>query len=186
LTSIRSVVPSPSGLVIWSVPPSASCSGPDAEGAVGQPFAAPPRRAAGTQRDGLHHLGQQLELEADRNPRAQRAVGPLHGDDRFELSVLVGRMIDTRDECRLGADERAQLVRDRREDLRRSRAAGYQRGHASQRRLLIHELTQPCPFGRVMARGGVGGTLRVSAFHDDSAGPARNRGSNRIRQEIAR
>ena len=138
-------------------------AGPLSERAVGQPFAAPPSRAPGTQRGGLHHLGQQLELEADRNPRAQRAVGPLHGDDGFEFSILVGRMVDTRDEGRLGADEMAELVRDRGEHLRRLRAAGDQCRHAPQRGLLIHELTQPCPFGRVMARRGVGGTLRVYA-----------------------
>jgi len=45
-------------------------------------------------------------------------------------------MINAGEERRLGTDQPAQVIRDRREHLRRPGAAGHQRGDAPQRGLL--------------------------------------------------
>ncbi len=76
---------------------------------------------------------------------------------------LPGRVIKAGDERRLGADQAAEFIGDRGEHLGRPRAAGYQRGHAPQRGLLIGQLTQPCLVGWIMARPRVGGMARVGA-----------------------
>jgi len=72
-------------------------------------------------------------------------------------------MVNAGDERRLGTDQAAEFVRDRREHLRRPRAVSYQRGHAPQRGLLIGKLTQPCLVGRIMARPCDRGLAHVSA-----------------------
>jgi hypothetical protein len=51
--------------------------------------------------------------------------------------------LNTGHERRFGTDEVTQLIGDRVEHLGRPRTAGYQRGHAPQRGLLIGKLTQP-------------------------------------------
>ncbi|MGH3579082.1 MAG: hypothetical protein ACRDU0_16210, partial [Mycobacterium sp.] len=68
------------------------------------------------------------------------------------LTALLRRVINAGDERRLGTDQPAELIRDRREHLARPSAAGYQRGHAPQRGLLTDKLTPPCPIRQITAR----------------------------------
>src|SRR5690242_18883690 len=63
--------------------------------------------------------------------------------------------VNAGDERRLGADQPAELVRDRGAHLVRPGAAGHQRGHPPQRRLLTGKLARPVRL--ITARPGVGG-----------------------------
>src|SRR6266478_2780601 len=65
--------------------------------------------------------------------------------------------VNAGDERRLGADQPAELVRDRREHLARAGAAGHQRGHPPQRGLLVGKPARPVLVQLTTARPGVGG-----------------------------
>jgi len=113
---------------------------------------------------GCHgHPRPELPAEADRCLITYAAIGPYDGGIPVDLSALPGQLIHARDERRLSADQVAELIGDRGEHLGRPCAAGYQRGHAAQRGLLIGQPTQPRLVGWIMGRRRVCGTSPVGA-----------------------
>jgi hypothetical protein len=87
-------------------------------------------------------------------------------------------LVNAGNDRRLGTDQAAELISDGGEHLGRVAATGYQRGDAPQCGLVIDKLTQPCAIGRVVARLGVGGTIRIDAgvwrVHQGHGSPLRN------------
>jgi hypothetical protein len=67
------------------------------------------------------------------------------------------------DERRLGTNQLAQLIDNRREHLIRPGTTGDQRGHPPQRGLLADKLTQPCPARRITARPRVVDMIHVGS-----------------------